>query len=124
MLQQVGKNGYKKMISQDIELSKLLFSLANNHPEFEAVSQNLSITTFRYIPESYNNEDYLNKLNEELVNNLQAGGEVFVSNAIVKEKYCLRACVVNFRTSEKDIYEIIDIIVRVGKETHDKLSVK
>ena len=45
---------------------------------------------------------------------MQAGGEVFLSNAIVDKKYCLRACIVNFRTSEKDIEEIIDIIVREG----------
>ena len=123
MLQQVGKSGYIKMISQDIKLAKLLFSLANTHPELEAVSQNLSITTFRFIAKTQTNEDYLNKLNEELVNNLQEGGEVFLSNAVVNEKYCLRTCVVNFRTSEKDIYEIIEIVVRVGRETHDKLSV-
>lgn len=123
MLQQVGKSGYIKMIRQDIELAKLLFSLANTHPELEAVSQNLSITTFRFITKPRNNEDYLNKLNEELVNNLQEGGEVFVSNAIVKEKYCLRTCVVNFRTSEKNIYEIIEIVVRVGREIHEKFSV-
>lgn len=123
MLQQVGKSGYIKMISQDIELAKLLFSLANTHPELEAVSHNLSITTFRFITKSHTNEGYLNKLNEELVNNLQEGGEVFLSNAIVKEKYCLRTCVVNFRTTEKDIYEIIEIVIRVGRETHEKLSV-
>jgi len=46
---------------------------------------------------------------------------VFISNAIVNEKYCLRACVVNFRTTKKDIREIIDIIIRVGKKTHLKL---
>ena len=35
------------------------------------------------------------------------------------ESYCLRACIVNFRTSEKDIAEIIDNIVREGqKDSH------
>lgn len=118
MLQQVGRSGYEKMISSNIKLSKLLFTLVQNNPNFEAVTQNLSITTFRYIPDnSKNSEDYLNKLNEEIVNNLQSGGEVFVSNAIVNEKYCLRACIVNFRTTEKDINEMVEIIARVGKET-------
>jgi aromatic-L-amino-acid/L-tryptophan decarboxylase len=117
-LQQVGRKGYEIMISNDIELAELLYGLADNHPELEAVSQNLSITTFRYVPNtnSKNDEEYLNKLNEEILNNLQAGGEVFISNAIIKDKYCLRACVVNFRTSEEDIKEIVDIIVRVGRE--------
>ena len=123
-LQQVGRSGYEKLIGEDIELSKLLFKLANKHKELEEITQNLSITTFRYIPENFKNSiegNYLNKLNEEILNELQAGGEVFLSNAIVNEKYCLRACIVNFRTSKKDIEEIIEIIIREGKKAHLKL---
>ena len=128
-LQQVGRSGYEKLITEDIELSKLLFDLANKHPELEAFTQNLSIATFRYIPENYvdKNEEadqYLNMLNEEILNELQLGGEVFLSNAVFREKYCLRACIVNFRTSQKDIREIVEIIVRVGRKVHLKLSVK
>jgi glutamate/tyrosine decarboxylase-like PLP-dependent enzyme len=122
-LQQVGRSGYEKLISEDIELSEMLFHLAKKHPELEAVSQNLSITTFRYIPLNCKQDrEYLNKLNEELLNELQTGGELFLSNAIVNERYCLRACIVNFRTSKKDIEEIIDIIIREGRKTHSQLS--
>tara|TARA_R110002051_G_scaffold56046_1_gene103814 strand:+ start:1022 stop:2500 length:1479 start_codon:yes stop_codon:yes gene_type:complete len=122
-LQQVGRKGYQKLISEDIELSVMLFDLAKKHPELEAVSQNLSITTFKYIPLNYiGDNDYLNKLNEKLLNELQTGGELFLSNAIVNEMYCLRACIVNFRTSRKDIKEIIEIIIRLGRETHLKLQ--
>jgi aromatic-L-amino-acid/L-tryptophan decarboxylase len=71
-----------------------------------------------------NKEAYLNTLNEALLNELQQGGEVFLSNAVVKEKYCLRGCIVNFRTSKKDIGEIIEIIVREGKKMHQKLLKK
>ncbi len=121
-LQQIGRSGYEKLISEDIELSEMLFDLAKNNLELEAVSQNLSITTFRFIPlNRKESNEYLNKLNEELLNELQTGGEVFLSNAIVNEKYCLRACVVNFRTSKKDIEEIVEIIVREGRKTHFRL---
>ena len=128
-LQQVGRNGYIKMIGEDIQLSKLFFALADNHPELEAITQNLSITTLRYVPSGYNHDGeqqgvYLNRLNESLLNELQRGGEVFLSNAIVMEKYCLRGCIVNFRTSKKDIEEIIEIIVREGKKMHQELQEK
>ncbi len=128
-LQQVGRSGYLKMIREDIELSKLLYELAENHVELEAISQNLSITTLRYVPldhpqNSKKKETYLNTLNEALLDALQQGGEVFLSNAIVHEKYCLRGCIVNFRTSKKDIEEIIEIIVREGKKMHEKLALK
>lgn len=122
-LQQLGRSGYEKLIGEDIELSEKLFQLAKDHPELEAVSQSLSITTFRYTPlKSKEDHDYLDKLNEKLLNALQTGGEVFLSNAIVKERYCLRACIVNFRTSHKDIEEIVEIVIREGKKIHLKLS--
>jgi glutamate/tyrosine decarboxylase-like PLP-dependent enzyme len=127
-LQHAGRKGYVKMISDDIELSKLLFELAGKHPQLEAVTQNLSIATLRYVPADLPGEEekeiYLNKLNEALLNELQQGGKVFLSNAVVKGKYCLRACIVNFRTSKKDIEEIIQIIAQEGKRIDKKLRIK
>ena len=123
-LQQVGRTGYVKMIREDISLSQLFFDLAQRHPELEAVTQNLSITTLRYVPNdgSGTDEVYLNKLNETLLNTLQQQGEVFLSNAVLHDKYCLRGCIVNFRTSEKDIEEIVSIIVREGRKIHASIN--
>lgn len=125
-LQQVGQKGYISMIREDIRLSKLFFNLAATHPELEAVSQNLSIATFRYVPtdipisveERY---EYLNLLNKALLDELQRNGEVFLSNAVITNRYCLRACIVNFRTSEKDVHEAIAIITREGQRIHQRL---
>ena len=132
MLQHAGRNGYIKMISEDINLAELMFDEASHQPELEAMTRNLSITTLRYVPgidfpDEQKKEAYLNKLNEALLNNLQQGGEAFLSNALVKDKYCLRGCIVNFRTSGRDIHEIIRIIIREGRRTHEQiypLSVK
>jgi len=128
-LQQVGKKGYIQMIEDDIALAELLFEEAKRHSELRAVMHNLSITTLQYIPAEYQtkqkeNELYINKLNEQVLNNLQQGGEVFLSNAVIKDRYCLRACIVNFRTSKKDIYETIELIVKEGKKVHDVLKGK
>lgn len=126
-LQQVGRKGYIKMIGDDIKLSRLLYDLADRHKELEAVSNNLSITTFRYVPKDINYEkpgilEYLNDLNEKLLNELQARGDVFLSNALVQGKYCLRACIVNFRTDENDIREIIAVIVKQGRKIYQQLK--
>jgi aromatic-L-amino-acid/L-tryptophan decarboxylase len=126
-LQQVGRQGYVRMIGEDIRLSKLFFDLARQHPELEAMSQNLSITTLRYVPidlqvRSGQNTAYLNTLNESLLNQLQQAGEVFLSNAVVRGHYCLRGCIVNFRTSVQDIGDIIEIIVREGRKMHQILQ--
>jgi len=115
VLQQAGRRGFIEMIATDIRLAGLLFRLASQHAELEAVSHNLSIVTFRYFPPGYPEAD-LNKLNELLLNDLQRNGEVFLSNAVIGGKYCLRACIVNFRTSEKDIEDVIQIVVRNGRK--------
>ena len=81
MLQHVGRVGYESMIREDIALSKLFYELADHHPEVEAISQNLSITSLRYVPTDIgalaNKEAYLNSLNEALLDALQTGGGYF-----------------------------------------------
>ena len=118
-LRQVGREGYVRMISDDIRLSEHLSSLVKTHPNLEAFTQNLSITTFRYVPSdltpgSEDIDTYLNHLNEELVTELQDGGETFVSNAVMGETYLLRACIVNFRTTVEDVEALTEIVARVG----------
>ena len=118
-LQHIGRSGYEKLINEDIELSKMLFELVKKHPETEPGSQNLSITTFRYIPPGFEKDDsHLNTLNKKLLDVIQAGGEAFLSNAIMGGNFYLRSCIVNFRTSAKDIQEIIEIIVKEGRKVH------
>jgi aromatic-L-amino-acid decarboxylase len=126
-LQHVGRRGYVDMIAEDIRLARRLFELAQDHRELEAVTQQLSIATLRYVPpapegDGEDREAYLNRLNEALLNALQQGGEVFLSNALVHGRYCLRGCIVNFRTSERDIEEMIDVLVREGRRLHRELS--
>ena len=49
-LQQAGAAGYREMIQDDITLARHLYDLAVNHPELEAITHHLSITTLRYVP--------------------------------------------------------------------------
>jgi hypothetical protein len=106
-------------VSDDIRLSEIMYHLVEKHPNLEPYTQNLSITTFRYVPSdlasgSEGNEKYLSFLNEELLTELQEGGETFVSNAVMGETYLLRACIVNFRTSLADVEALPEIVARVG----------
>lgn len=123
-LKQAGHNGITAMIRKDISLATALFELAEKTPELEAKTKSLSITTFRYKPAHIPAGDaaqYLNRLNETLLNRLQAGGEVFLSNAIIDEQYYLRVCIVNFRTTYSDIEELVSIVLREGKKIHAEM---
>jgi glutamate/tyrosine decarboxylase-like PLP-dependent enzyme len=125
-LRQVGRDGYIQMIGDDIALSKALFSAVCTYPELQAVTQNLSITTFRFVPLDLTNETteveaYLNILNEKLLNLIQKSGEAFISNAVIEGKYLLRACIVNFRTTLSDIEALPEIVVRLGKKLDSEI---
>jgi aromatic-L-amino-acid/L-tryptophan decarboxylase len=125
-LRQVGREGYVRMISDDVELSKALFGLVQKQPELEACTQSLSITTFRYVPQGLKPgaqqvDDYLNKLNEELLTRLQFGGETYLTNAVIRGKFVLRACIVNFHSTLADAEKVINIVTRVGAEVHKDL---
>jgi glutamate/tyrosine decarboxylase-like PLP-dependent enzyme len=121
-LRQVGRSGYEQMIGDDMRLSRQLFALAQQHPDFEALTQHLSITTFRYVPRELQStagtpetEEYLQRLNQELLSRVERSGEAFLSNAIVNGRFALRACIVNFRTSEADIEALLPLLARIGK---------
>jgi glutamate/tyrosine decarboxylase-like PLP-dependent enzyme len=125
-LRQVGREGYIQMIRDDITLAQALYKAVGAYPELEAVTQNLSIATFRFVPANLTGDAaavaaYLNTLNEELVHRLQASGETCVSNAVVGGKYLLRACIVNFRTALSDIEALPEIVVRIGGQVDAEL---
>ena len=64
------------------------------HPEFEAMTQSLSITTFRYVPPdlrpqlgSTRSSSYLNELNQNLLTAVEKSGEAFLSNALIGGRF-------------------------------------
>jgi aromatic-L-amino-acid/L-tryptophan decarboxylase len=127
-LQHAGAAGYRKMIQDDIILARHLYELASDHPELEAITHNLSITTLRYVPQELRanlgcprTEDYLNQLNQRLLAAIEKSGEAFISNAVIAGKYALRFCIVNFRTSTDDIEAMPQLLVRLGRQAHAEL---
>jgi glutamate/tyrosine decarboxylase-like PLP-dependent enzyme len=124
-LRQVGAAGYRQMIADDIALSREMASAVVAHPDLELVTQDLSITTFRYVPPDLrarvgedDTERALDELNRALLDRLQKCGEVFVSNAVVRGRYVLRACIVNFHTEARDVRAVPEIVVRHGRALH------
>ena len=119
-LRQAGRSGYRRMIADDCRMAAELYRAAQAHPEIEALTLGLSIATFRYRPADLAGggpaaEEYLNRLNEELLGRLKVGGELFVSNAVLDSRFALRACIVNFRTTKADAAGIPATVARVGR---------
>ncbi|HTE47274.1 MAG TPA: aminotransferase class V-fold PLP-dependent enzyme, partial [Gemmatimonadaceae bacterium] len=122
-MRQCGRDGYVRMIGDDIAISRAMYALAEAHAEVEAFTQSLSIATFRYVPLALRDRagepetaKYLNDLNTALLERLQKAGEIYLSNAVIGGRFALRACIVNFRTSMTDAQTVIDTVVREGRE--------
>jgi len=121
-MRQVGATGYRRMIADDIRLSQAMAEAVGRHAELELTTQELSITTFRYVPRDLRSqvggpavEPHLDALNRELLDRLQRGGEAFVSSAVVGGRYLLRACIVNFHTARADVEALPEIVARIGR---------
>ena len=122
-LRQVGRTGAIGMIADDMRLSRHLDSLIRSHSEFEAFTQQLSITTFRYVPSELRPhigspavEKRIDEINQALLTRVEKSGEAFLSNAVVNGKFALRACIVNFRTSLVDIEALPPLLSRLGED--------
>jgi aromatic-L-amino-acid/L-tryptophan decarboxylase len=76
----------------------------------------LSAVCFRFAPPSPAPDDpQLDALNTNILNRVQRGGQVYISNATVNGRFALRACVVNHRTTQADVEAVVGEVVRVGQ---------
>ena len=115
-----GWDAYERRITHDVALARYLHRLVVEHPELEPMTEpGLSITCFRYVPEDLvgrtDASEYLDLLNERLMFDIQLGGKVFPSNAVVNGRFTLRSCIVNFRTEADTMDELAHETVRLGR---------
>ncbi|HEY6488927.1 MAG: aspartate aminotransferase family protein [Terracidiphilus sp.] len=120
-LQQVGRDGYIRMISDDVRLARALFDRVSRYPELQPLTCALSIATFRFVPTDLVSggdaaAGYLDQLNRDLLTQIQSSGQAYLSIAIVHGKVALRACIVNFRTTLADIDILLPLVVKLGRQ--------
>jgi glutamate/tyrosine decarboxylase-like PLP-dependent enzyme len=127
-LQQAGAAGYRSMMADDIRLSRTMADVVRSRRDLELVTQELSITTFRCVPPELRSqlgdpdvERHLDALNRAVLDRLQRGGDAFVSHAVVNGRFVLRACIVNFHTTQGDVEATVELAARLGREIHDQL---
>ena len=120
-LKQSGRNGLLEAIEGDMELAQEMARLLEKTPGCEVWTKNLSIVTFRYVPEDLRgkaeaNQEYLNDLNEAMLDRIQQEGVIFISNAVIRGTFVLRACIVNFRTTSEDVAMVPGVVTALGRE--------
>jgi aromatic-L-amino-acid decarboxylase len=121
-LKQIGVDGYREAIERDIRLAHTLQRRLWELPDFElAAAGPLSITCFRYHPRAFSGSGAdLDRLNRRLLEHVQREGDVFLTGTELAGRFVLRACIVNFRTTEQDLDALIEAVRRAGERTRDR----
>jgi aromatic-L-amino-acid/L-tryptophan decarboxylase len=110
-----GSAAYARRISHDAELARYMAARVEERPELElAAPVGLSICCFAYVPGRPAPMEYASRLNERIMTELQLDGRVYISNAILGDRFVLRACFVNHRTEADDVDTVLDVVAELG----------
>jgi len=118
-------------IEEDCAMAEYMASRVAESEDLELLAPvALGICCFRYAPaglrdelEKTDNADErerlnarLDDLNARVMRRVQRGGEAYVSNAVLRGRFALRASVTNFRTTRRDVDLTLDAVRRAGND--------
>ncbi len=114
LVKTVGARALGDAIGENIACAKYFEQLIHAAPDFEMLAPvELSIFCFRYRPPGFTGD--LDALNERVMLALQRGGSSYVSNARIAGKFALRGCVLNYRTTRRDMEILLDDLRRAAQ---------
>ena len=118
-------------IADDIAMANHMAECVERDSQLELLAPvQLSICCFRYVPaneraeleaaateaERASVEQKINRLNEQIMYRVQRGGQAYLSNAMLRGKFALRACIINFRTTPADIDLTLQTVRDVARQ--------
>jgi glutamate/tyrosine decarboxylase-like PLP-dependent enzyme len=113
LVKSVGARGLSEAIEENLACARYLEELVRASDDFEMLAPvGLSIFCFRYRPRGY--EGDLDELNERVMVAVQKGGSSYISNARVRGKFALRGCVLNYRTTRRDMEVLLEDVRAAG----------
>ena len=112
-----GLSAFRKSIENDLQHAQRLGESIQREPALELIGPiELSAVCFRFIGDRSLNELELNRLNAAILRRVVEHGHVYLSNATLQSKFCLRACIVNHRTTDSDIDVVTKEVLAVARD--------
>ncbi|MGS2616313.1 pyridoxal phosphate-dependent decarboxylase family protein [Micromonospora sp. LZ34] len=123
LLAHAGSRAIGDAIEGNLDCARYLGELVEASDDFELLAPvGLSIFCFRYLPpaartgsRSEADEQKLDRLNERIMVSLQQAGSSYLSNATVDGRFALRGCVLNYRTTRRDMEILLDDVRRAAE---------
>jgi aromatic-L-amino-acid decarboxylase len=126
LLKGVGLQALSDAIEKDLACARYFEKLVRESDDFEMLAPvELSIFCFRHLPHQLKDipidenerrirEEKLDLHNERLLLALQHDGSSYLSNARLRDRFALRGCVMNYRTTLRDMEILLDDLRRVA----------
>jgi len=112
-LRYFGLRAFQQSISDDLHLAQVLANFVDAEPKLERLAPvALSAVCFRHIASS----DDLDDVNRRILDRVNRRGRVYLSNATIHGHFALRACIVNHRTTEPDVHDIVTEVLAAAAE--------
>jgi aromatic-L-amino-acid decarboxylase len=119
-----GLAAFRQAIKNDLEHARRLAELMVEQPELQlAAPIELSAVCFRYLGRGGLSEADLNRMNPAILKRVVERGRVYLSNASLRAKFCLRACIVNHRTTDADIDAVTTEVLAAAHELYPEATV-
>ena len=118
LLKGVGLDSLGAAIESNLACARYFESMVRASDDFEMVAPvELSIFCFRHVPVQLRNQSpkAIDGFNERLLVAVQRDGSSYLSNATLGGRFALRGCVLNYRTTLRDMEILLDDLRRVAK---------
>jgi len=116
-IQRYGANGLGALYDHFCALARTMWESVAEHPDFEAMHEpEGNILCFRYVGDHTLGDAKLNELNRELRERYNQSGEGWITATNLDGRRVLRVTMMNPRTRNSDIQEIIGGLAAVGAE--------
>jgi glutamate/tyrosine decarboxylase-like PLP-dependent enzyme len=110
-----GRGGYRTMVERHLDLAQRLGRRVEEEPELELLAPvTLNIVCFRYRPPGLEEEN-LDELNARLGEDVLADGRVFFGTTRYGGRVAFRPAIVNWRTTERDVDLIVDVLLELAE---------
>jgi glutamate/tyrosine decarboxylase-like PLP-dependent enzyme len=117
-LRHFGVAAFRSAIDRSIDLALHAQAAIEASPELELMTPaSLGVVTFRRHPAGVDDEAVLERVNASLAEQIEEGGEVFLSSARVAGRYALRLCILNHSTSQVEVDRALELAARLPVDT-------
>lgn len=114
-MQTLGLGWFRQLVQRCCDLADHAQRLLEASDCFEILyPRQLSIVCFRYRRAGFD-ESTLDALNERICRELQLTGRAFLSSTRIRGKFAQRMCFINWRTTARDVEEIVDLLRTIGE---------